>query len=664
MSGELRTSQFRWTTTADDDFVIGNPNDIAAYTTKALVFQVTQTPGWAANPHFRCVHSGGSPGTWSFIMNDGTSDLNFSPTNIAYLPNVNVFTNANTFNSTVSVGTSLTVGTTLGVIGTSTLGVVNAGDFTCSAFSSNGLTASLSNSTYTHITGPAITLGTASASGTLTINADTTIINSITSFTVTNNTILSGNLTVNGGTTAINSTTVNITAPVITLNVPGGAISTSGIAINDSGNTVGFWKATPTGWQMLVPNAYAVSPTNFTTFIPSTTTAPVLTLPTATGTLARLGTDILNQVLTGYSSSGTTLSASDSILTSFGLLDAALSGAGGSWGLTGSDIWYTAGNVGVGTNATPDGGIKLWVVGGSIINYGGGVVTSNTAYGTALQSGALTGTHNTGIGNSTLVANTTGSSNTAVGSIALTANTTGYNNTAVGYGALTTNIVGTTNTAVGYYSLKLATGSDNTALGANTLIANTTGASNIAIGSGTLSSNTTGSNNTAIGYACGSTQTANSMCTFIGANTTTTGGPWSNSTAIGYGATITASNQITLGSGGESVIAHGGSVTGCQVATLTTSFIPAVNLYDNFVITATSGSALVIGAPTGVLGIGQTINIIYIQPAAGSIVTPTWNAVYKFFGTKNISTTLGGKSLISCMWDGTYWLCTSVKDPA
>ena len=110
----------------------------------------------------------------------------------------------------------------------------------------------------------------------------------------------------------------------------------------------------------------------------------------------------------------------------------------------------------------------------------------------------------------------------------------------------------------------------------------------------------------------------------------------------------------------------GGVVAGSVATTLGSgaSYTPAVNSYNTFVLTLTaSGTTNTINAPTGTMGLGQTINIIIIQPATISAV-PTWNAAFKFFGTKNISTTANGRSMVSCIWDGTYWQCTSVKDSA
>ena len=93
------------------------------------------------------------------------------------------------------------------------------------------------------------------------------------------------------------------------------------------------------------------------------------------------------------------------------------------------------------------------------------------------------------------------STNTAIGSSALFSNTTGYSNTASGYQALYSNTTGYSNTAIGDWALHYnTTGSDNTANGGDALLMNTTGHDNTAIGYWALRSNTTGYYNTANGY--------------------------------------------------------------------------------------------------------------------------------------------------------------------
>lgn len=80
---------------------------------------------------------------------------------------------------------------------------------------------------------------------------------------------------------------------------------------------------------------------------------------------------------------------------------------------------------------------------------------------------------------------------------------------------------------------------------------------NTVFGYQALTSNTTGSNNVALGYQAGQAGTANttgSNNTYIGYQAQANAINYSNSTALGRGATITASNQIVLGTTTEKVI--------------------------------------------------------------------------------------------------------------
>ncbi len=261
MSGELRTSQFRWTTTANDDFVIGSPEDAGTHATKFIVFQTNTTPGYATNPHFRCEWSGSA---WEFKMSpDGSSTVNLS--DIAYKSAVNVFSAANTFNTG-----AFTVSSTALFSG---------------SLSGTG-TFSVSNSTTAVIASPAITLGT-TGSDTATINSNTTFANSV---------LVSGSLTVSGATSSLNTTNLTVKDTLITLNKAGIAASGegSGLEVEEGGSITGYAKlgnsrsswtfSTPTksGSIWLTPSAGAFS----TELISSATAARVLTLPNATGTLA------------------------------------------------------------------------------------------------------------------------------------------------------------------------------------------------------------------------------------------------------------------------------------------------------------------------------------------------------------------------------------------
>jgi len=160
--------------------------------------------------------------------------------------------------------------------------------------------------------------------------------------------------------------------------------------------------------------------------------------------------------------------------------------------------------------------------------YGGGTVSSNTAFGTGALFANTTGAYNVAIGASAL-ATSNGDQNVGVGRYALIANTTGYQNTAVGEQSLATN-------NLGYY---------NTSIGKGSLLANTTGFNNIALGYTAGGVVTTGSYNTYIGFGSSASSTsvqqeivigtfnvtgkggstafinANSGNTYNGANTTT-----------------------------------------------------------------------------------------------------------------------------------------------
>jgi hypothetical protein len=175
----------------------------------------------------------------------------------------------------------------------------------------------------------------------------------------------------------------------------------------------------------------------------------------------------------------------------------------GQWLTNGTNIYYNAGNVGIGTS-TP--ATKLQVDNGDA-----------TINGLTVGKGAGTGSFNSVLGYQALPSNTTGHDNTANGKQALYSNTGGYNNTALGSQALWSNTSGAYNTGIGLSTLYYnTTGNYNSALGAMALVSNQTGSSNTAVGSYALNDNTAGSSNTAIGrYALGFNTTGN--------NNTTTG---------------------------------------------------------------------------------------------------------------------------------------------
>ena len=144
--------------------------------------------------------------------------------------------------------------------------------------------------------------------------------------------------------------------------------------------------------------------------------------------------------------------------------------------------------------------------------------------------------------------------NTALGVEALGANDIAALNTAIGYRALRLNTLADSNTAVGYAALSnTTTGGFNTALGVNTLLSNVISLNNTAVGAEALNL-TTGGSNTALGYQAGRAQTSGTNNTYIGALAQANANTYTNSTALGYNATITASNQVVLGTLSEKVV--------------------------------------------------------------------------------------------------------------
>lgn len=130
---------------------------------------------------------------------------------------------------------------------------------------------------------------------------------------------------------------------------------------------------------------------------------------------------------------------------------------------------------------------------------------------------------------------------------------TGTNNTVMGKNNLTGLTTASYNTAMGASVYPLSTSQFNTGMGISVFKATTTGGYNIGIGYNVFKENITGSNNIGIGYLSGQ-YSLGSQNTFLGNETKTdNNGTYNNSTAIGQSATITASNQIVLGTTGTSV---------------------------------------------------------------------------------------------------------------
>lgn len=174
--------------------------------------------------------------------------------------------------------------------------------------------------------------------------------------------------------------------------------------------------------------------------------------------------------------------------------------------------------------------------------------------------------------------------------------TTGSDNIAIGYECLNGITEGIANTAIGFYAGKsITTGIRNVAIGRYALQHINSGDSNVAIGEGSgWGLNTSGNNNVCIGLNSGRAPSlaAYANCTFLGAETQLNiTSPYTNSTAIGYGATISASNQVSIGTASETIQCPGGvTITGHTNA----STISTTGLITGASLTLTTSAQLVV----------------------------------------------------------------------
>jgi hypothetical protein len=218
------------------------------------------------------------------------------------------------------------------------------------------------------------------------------------------------------------------------------------------------------------------------------------------------------------------------------------------WGINGSDIYYTGGNLGIGTS-TPNEQLEIT---------GNMRLPSTTANAGIIRQGTntLIHTYDTGFQPSNFFAGIN------AGNLTMT----GQRNTAVGFNALTSNITGNGNTAIGREALKSNTsGSANVAVGASPLNDLTDGYGNIGIGGSSLGNLTSGGFNVAIGDGAGNNLATGDYNIYIGTSTGIGGANnESNTLRIGYpnqvskafiagiyGKTVTGGSAVYIKSDGQ-----------------------------------------------------------------------------------------------------------------
>jgi hypothetical protein len=335
----------------------------------------------------------------------------------------------------------------------------------------------------------------------------------------------------------------------------------------------------------------------------------------------------------------------------------------------------------------------------------------NSAMGFEALYSNTTGYQNSAVGAWSLYSNTTGYYNSAMGEHALYSNTTGYQNLAMGLQALYYNTTGYHNSAIGVNALinitptaKAITAFADYSGGKvkATSLAHGRSTGNSVIISGTTNYNATytitvidadnfyftatwvstdgetgwwtlsgyaASNNTALGYNTGLGITTGSGNTILGANVT------------GLSANLT--NNIILANGTGAIKAqHDGtkwtltggvrasaSIVSTTITTITLASSGATatidcSLGNTFIINLpTSGTTATIATPINPVS-GQTITVIIVQ-GSSTVTTVSWPAstVIKWAsGTTNTSSTLNGISMISMVYNGSYWLAASAKD--
>ena len=204
------------------------------------------------------------------------------------------------------------------------------------------------------------------------------------------------------------------------------------------------------------------------------------------------------------------------------------------WMISGGDISFSSGDVGVSNlnlpATTSSAGIIRSGTSTLLHTFGDSNMFSGIDAGNLTMSGGF----NTGIGERSLLSNTTGTANTAIGEDSLNSNTVGGSNTAIGQDAMKRNVDGSFNTALGQASLASNTsGSANTGLGEDALKENTTGGSNTAVGQASLRLNETGSYNTGLGQATLSDNTTGSFNTAVGEDALADNTTGDHNTAVG-----------------------------------------------------------------------------------------------------------------------------------
>ena len=187
-------------------------------------------------------------------------------------------------------------------------------------------------------------------------------------------------------------------------------------------------------------------------------------------------------------------------------------------------------------------------VGDSALYYASFGANENTAVGSKSLCFTTNGYWNTAVGFQSLLNNAGGYSNTAIGHAAMRLNTYDHSSVAVGASALEYARFGFNNIAVGSLALLFdSAGYINTAIGSQAMYLNGDGDYNVAVGHQSLY-NTISDKNTAVGVFSLYANATGTFNTSIGYSTSCTLTNLTNATALGALTSVTASNQVRVGS--------------------------------------------------------------------------------------------------------------------
>ena len=204
---------------------------------------------------------------------------------------------------------------------------------------------------------------------------------------------------------------------------------------------------------------------------------------------------------------------------------------------------------------------------------------------------------------------------------------------------------GTGNSGFGQVCLNnITSGNNNSALGYSALANLTTGTNNTSVGSGAMNALSTAEGNTCIGANAGASVVNGGFNTLVGVNSNS---GYSYSTALGYNSTITANNQIMLGTSSETVVVPG---------SLTINGLVSQELANE--CTAFGSNCLTnnTGANNTAFGVNSmALNTTGLQNAASGDYSLNSNKVGSYntavghfsqeYTTGNANTSLGGSSL-------------------